>query len=116
MSKELRRELVLEEPDVREKDLLEKDYVVWTVSINNELFTFYHGFPGDNPRGVLTKGESIVLLLFEGTGEVVDKCKDVGATAFLDWYTEDTKEGCSFEREEYRAFDLSQKRLASVLG
>lgn len=107
LSKDLKQKLVLEEGDYKQDDLLEEDYVFWEVQIGDKKFSFFHGFPGDNPRGVLLEGKDIVLLLWEGEGNTLKESDEVAS--FLEWYTSKTNRGCNYDLEEFRASVLEAR-------
>jgi len=50
------------------------DYVMMTLLVNNEKYIIIHGFPGDEPGGVIinSKGESVVLGLENRFGNPVE--------------------------------------------
>ncbi|RYE48576.1 MAG: hypothetical protein EOP48_21145 [Sphingobacteriales bacterium] len=72
------------------------------MSINEERYSFYNGFPGDSLIGVLAKDQTNLLLVFEGEGRVVNESEDASASAFSYCHKEDTEEVCNYGREKYR--------------
>ncbi len=107
LSNQLKREISLDESDYEEEDFIEQDYVYWELTIGEKLFCFYHGFPGDNPRGVLLEGEEAVLFLWEGEGNVLKDTEEVNI--FLQWYKDQTESGCHYGLDEFKASILAQR-------
>ena len=108
LSKDLMRQLALEKEDLDDERLLEQDFVVWEVEMEDIKFKFYHGFPGDNPVGVLVSMDEIIATVGEGGSEVllVESIEAVKAKEFVLWYDQVTEEACHYEMKEFKASQL----------
>eukprot|EP01031_Cornospumella_fuschlensis_P035327 gene35327-42807_t len=97
--------------DYDDNDLLESDFVQWEVAIGETMYRVFHGFPGDVPIGVFVDdaGESVLATFGEGGCAAMDK-DDENVDTFLAWYDEVTENACNFEKEEFRASLLGDKR------
>lgn len=78
-----------------DEELQDMNFIKADVKINDDKYIVYHGFPGDNPCGILlTKDEKHVICEFgEGMNdEVSDTCpskhEKIGKK-FLEWYNDD---------------------------
>lgn len=99
--------LYLKELDTDNEMILEsfknEDYVKINILCNNEPYTIYHCFAGDNPSGLITKDRTVL----EQIGEAVKKlnviCDDPNVSLIEKWYYEITEECCNYEHDFWYA-------------
>lgn len=97
----------LELDSLENGDLESEDFVVWQVDILGHSYAFLHGFPGDNPIGLLLTNDKSELLATCGEGgrNPINKSnKDV--FVFLDWYDNITNNACNYNKIEFQASKL----------
>ena len=80
-----------EDQEVQE-GLVRCDYEVWKVRIADDIFTVYHGFPGDNPLGVFVSPDGWIQF-----GE----CREPDSTnqaftVFYAWYMAQSEQMCNY--------------------
>ena len=107
LPKIVKNNLVLDEIEDND-ELIESDYVSWDVSIGDNKYEFYHGFPGDNPVGIMMQGEELIAEVGDGRVKIIAKSED--AILFAEWYNEVTKEP-GYKLEEFRASKLAARRV-----
>ena len=107
LPKNIIKKLHVELADEDDDSLLEHDFVQWIVSISDNKYNFYHGFPGDNPMGVLVDIDNteVLAVVGEGGSDAIDE-KNEAALAFVAYYDEVTEEACNFEMKEFRVSEI----------
>ena len=104
-----RKKLALDDIEHDDEIMMRRnDYVSWEVSIGDNKYEFYHGFPGDNPVGILMQGEKLIAEVGGGRVKIIAKSED--AILFAEWYNEVTKEP-GYKLEEFRASKLAARRV-----
>ena len=73
--------------------LVESDYVIFDLEINTVKYTMIHGFPGDNPAGVIFNENESYDIRNQG-----DNKNEV-----YDWYNKTTENGSNFEDSSWYA-------------
>lgn len=109
LGKDIVKKLHVNLSDEDDDSLMEQDFVQWVVSIGGNKYNFYHGFPGDNPMGVLVDLDNtkVLAVVGEGGSDPIDE-EDEDAVAFVAYYDEVTEEACNYEMKEFRAFEISK--------
>jgi len=97
--------------DEDDNSLFEHDFVHWIVLINERKYNFYHGFPGDNPMGVLVDihNSAVLAVVGEGGSEAMDE-ENEDAVTFTSFYDEVTEEACNYGMKEFRASEILKHR------
>ena len=111
LAKDIVKKLCVNLSDEDDESLFEHDFVHWIVLIGEGKYNFYHGFPGDNPMGVLVDMDNteVLAVVGEGGSDAIDEGND-DAVAFTTFYDEVTEEACNFEMKEFRASEILKQR------
>lgn len=78
------------------------DFKEITINLENEMFTFYHGFPGGEPIGIINKNDVFCLIehseLLELSGNEYDIKSEyfIEFTKIFKWYSIVTKNSTDY--------------------
>jgi hypothetical protein len=86
----------------------DENFTKITLSVGNNMYELFHGFPGDNPRGCIKHNNTIYEFgecakgnEFDKDGEICDNVKLI-----REWYTTITKECCTYKDKFWYAQDM----------
>lgn len=107
LDENLTKKLCVNLPDEDDDSLQEHDFVQWVVSIGENKYNFYHGFPGDNPMGILVdlKNTKVLAVVGEGGSDIIDEDNE-SIAAFVAYYDMVTEEACNYEMKEFRTSEI----------
>ena len=81
-------------------ELLEDDdYVKINIECNGEPYVIYHCFAGDNPAGLITKGENVLEQIGEASRQLNILHGDKNVELIEKWYYDVTQNCCNYEQD-----------------
>lgn len=83
--------------------LSDDDYVKLTIECNGEEYTIYHCFAGDNPSGLITKGNVILEQIGEALRPLNILHSDPNVELIEKWYCDTTNNYQNYEHNYWYA-------------
>jgi hypothetical protein len=76
------------------------------VKCNDEPYVIYHCFAGDNPAGLITKGENILEQIGEAVKQLNILHGDKNVELIEKWYYDVTQDCCNYEQDYWYAGEI----------
>lgn len=88
---------LLSDEDFTGKFLQKSHFTAITLQYKDETFTLYHGFPGENPVGILVDSNRILVAHVGELGDSKMFVETEAARALFEWYNTMTNDLCEYK-------------------